>query len=118
MLSRNRMMIGAIALISALFMLNVFAFAEPVAKASPGAAANQGTTETATNVTAKPADESPPPDARALTPDEVTTYQSQSDSTTQSPQVQQMNVGMTVDGTLVLSILVALVIFAVLIAVL
>ena len=57
-------------------------------------------------------------DARAMTPEEVQTYQTQSDSLAQSGQLQEMNVGATVNGTIVLSVLVALLIFAVLVAVL
>ena len=58
-------------------------------------------------------------DVRALSPEEVNTYQTESDSLTQTQNVQEMNVGhWNVDSSVVLSVLLALVIFAVLVAIL
>ena len=60
-----------------------------------------------------------PADVRALSPDEVTDYQAESDSLAQTKPVQDMNAShWDMDAHIVLSVLLALVIFAVLVSIL
>lgn len=117
MFSRTRTIPALMAVAVLVFLFNVAAMAEqtagsapqPVATGTPAPVSGQ-------NVAAKAPAETP--DARALSPNEISALNTQADSTAQNPQVQQMNVGMTINSTVVLSVLVALVIFAVLIAIL
>lgn len=53
-----------------------------------------------------------------LTPEEIAAFQSNYDSLAADSTLQQMAVGATIDGTTVLSVLLALVIFAVLVTIL
>lgn len=72
--------------------------------------AKQQTTQTIRSETA--------PAPSALTQEEVYSFQMQHDSLTADSSLQNMAVGAGVDGTTVLSVLVALLIFAVIVAVL
>ncbi len=102
-----------------LLIMNVAMAAEPADKPSPPPAATAAPAP-AVHPTASAKTPAPAPDVRALSPKEVAMYRAQADSTSRSPQVQQLNVGsdVHVNTTIVVSVLLALVIFAVLVAVL
>lgn len=117
MFSRSKLISGVLGLTVLVFLVSALAYADPAVTESPDANANNPTSETEKTVIAQPQAESPS-EGRALSQDEVAAFQTLADSTAQNSQVQQMNVGAGIDGTVLLTVLLALVIFAVLIAIL